>query len=109
MGCVGPDVLSDFEEQLRAHQSSVRYAHEKLYFGPFLEAFAIDGVRPGSPAETQLSAFGFRDAARTRTAVQELTKGLARSSRLMQQLMPLLFDWLSSAPTPMKAYSDFAN
>ena len=69
-------------------------------FAPSWRLLLSDGVHPGSPAETQLSAFGFRDAARTRTAVQELTKGLARSSRLMQQLMPLLFDWLSSAPDP---------
>ena len=100
MGYEGANARSEFDQQLRDRQATVRHAHEKLYFRPLLEAFAVDDVRPGSPAETQLSAFGFRDAARTRTAVQELTKGLARSSRLMQQLMPLLFDWLSSAPDP---------
>src|SRR5581483_10567489 len=40
------------------------------------------------------------DVARTRQAVVELTRGLTRSSRLMQQLLPLLLDWLSAAPDP---------
>ena len=30
----------------------------------------------------------------------ELTRGLTRSSRLMQQLLPLLLDWLSESPDP---------
>jgi glutamate-ammonia-ligase adenylyltransferase len=47
-----------------------------------------------------LAAFGFTDAERTRIAVEELTRGLARSSNLMQQLMPLLLDWLSASPDP---------
>ena len=49
---------------------------------------------------TALAAFGFTDAERTRQAVRELTRGLTRSSRLMQQLLPLLLDWLSAAPDP---------
>ncbi|MGH9061557.1 MAG: bifunctional [glutamine synthetase] adenylyltransferase/[glutamine synthetase]-adenylyl-L-tyrosine phosphorylase, partial [Acidimicrobiales bacterium] len=43
---------------------------------------------------------GFSDAARTRTAVVELTRGLSRSSRLWQQLLPLVLEWLSQSPDP---------
>src|SRR5262249_7277938 len=100
LGYEGDAALAQFEDQLRACQTIVRHAHERLYFRPLLEAFASDTITPGSTAETQLAAFGFTDANRTRTAVEELTRGLARSSRLMQQLMPLLLDWLSSSPDP---------
>jgi [glutamine synthetase] adenylyltransferase / [glutamine synthetase]-adenylyl-L-tyrosine phosphorylase len=100
LGYDGDNALAQFEDQLRACQTIVRHAHERLYFRPLLEAFAADSIEPGSTAETQLAAFGFTDANRTRTAVEELTRGLARSSRLMQQLMPLLLDWLSSSPDP---------
>jgi [glutamine synthetase] adenylyltransferase / [glutamine synthetase]-adenylyl-L-tyrosine phosphorylase len=98
MGFEGPNPLNEFDDELRRTRSIVRHAHEKLYFRPLLEAFARGDV--GRGAEIQLSAFGFRDASRTRQAVDELTHGLARSSRLMQQLMPLLFDWLSQSPNP---------
>jgi glutamate-ammonia-ligase adenylyltransferase len=100
LGYRGPRLLEDFERDLRQHQVLVRSAHERLYFRPLLEAFAAGRVDPASPLVTQLAAFGFTDAERTRVAVDELTRGLARSSRLMQQLMPLLFDWLSSSPDP---------
>jgi glutamate-ammonia-ligase adenylyltransferase len=32
--------------------------------------------------------------------VRELTRGLTRASRLMQQMLPLLLDWLSASPNP---------
>ena len=32
--------------------------------------------------------------------LRELTRGLNRSSRLMQQLLPLMLDWLSASPDP---------
>ena len=41
------------------------------------------------PRSTRLKAFGFTDAKRTQAAVRELTRGLNRSSRLMQQMLPL--------------------
>ena len=37
---------------------------------------------------------------RTRAAVRELTRGFTRSSRLMQQILPLLLGWLSESPDP---------
>jgi [glutamine synthetase] adenylyltransferase / [glutamine synthetase]-adenylyl-L-tyrosine phosphorylase len=79
----------------------VRAVHERLYFRPLLEAFAgTTQALSEEAALERLSAFGFADADRTRQAVQALTRGLTRSSRLMQQLLPLLLDWLSQTPDP---------
>jgi glutamate-ammonia-ligase adenylyltransferase len=91
-----------FDETLRSHQRTVRAIHERLWFRPLLEDFARDEDRILTPeaAAARLAAFGFSDAERTRQAVVELTRGLTRSSRLMQQLLPLLLDWLSHAPDP---------
>ncbi|HTS14709.1 MAG TPA: hypothetical protein VMH24_03510, partial [Candidatus Sulfotelmatobacter sp.] len=102
-----------FEETLRARQSVVRTIHERLFFRPLLEAFAaleptgaassatVEGARLSPDAVARrLSAFGFADASRTRAAVTELAGGLRRSSRLMEQMLPLLLDWLSLTPDP---------
>ena len=90
---------------LRQHQATVRSIYERLYFRPLLEAFAIvpgtdDGRLSVEAAEARLTAFGFTDVERTRVAVRELAGGLTRSSRLMQQLLPLLLGWLSESPDP---------
>jgi [glutamine synthetase] adenylyltransferase / [glutamine synthetase]-adenylyl-L-tyrosine phosphorylase len=86
---------------VRRHQATVRSIHERVYFRPLLEAFAETegGLSPEAAAE-RLTAFGFTDAKRTQAAVRELTRGLNRSSRLMQQLLPLMLDWLSVSPDP---------
>ena len=55
---------------------------------------------PSPAANAALAAFGFADADRTQEAVAELTRGLTRTSRLMQQLLPLLLEWLSLSPDP---------
>ncbi len=80
---------------------AVRGIHERIYFRPLLEAFteAPSGLTPEAAVD-RLEAFGFTDAMRTKAAVKELTRGLNRSSRLMQQMLPLLLDWLSTAPDP---------
>ncbi len=112
----GPDrtARAGFEEELRSHQATVRSIHERLFFRPLLEAFSVElpSIRPTSPVATvgpalsraalgdRLAAFGFSDAARTRAAVVELTRGLSRSSHLWQQLLPLVMEWLSQAPDP---------
>jgi glutamate-ammonia-ligase adenylyltransferase len=101
-----------FDTVLARHQGTGRAIHERLYFRPLLEAFAArdapgrsghaagdHGFAPDA-AEERLAAFGFADAERTRQALSELTRGLTRSSRLMQQLLPLLLDWLSESPDP---------
>jgi glutamate-ammonia-ligase adenylyltransferase len=82
----------------------VRSIHERVWFRPLLDALVAgqDGAGALSPeaAAARLAAFGFTDAERTRQAVAELTRGLNRSSRLMEQLLPLLLDWLSASPDP---------
>jgi glutamate-ammonia-ligase adenylyltransferase len=93
--------VEQLTNDIRRHQASVRSIHERIYFRPLLEAFteSAGGLSPEAAAE-RLTAFGFTDAKRTQAAVRELTRGLNRSSRLMQQLLPLLLDWLSSSPDP---------
>jgi glutamate-ammonia-ligase adenylyltransferase len=99
--------LGRFDEELTRHQATVRAIHERLFFRPLLEAFGArpptDSAGPGmapEAVEARLAAFGFTDAARTRQALAELTRGLTRSSRLMQQMLPLLLEWLSDSPDP---------
>ncbi len=88
---------------LRRLQAGVRSIHEHLFFRPLLDALSAQPLTNAMPAEAvvdRLAAFGFTDARRTRTALHELTRGLTRSSRLMQQFLPLLLGWLSDAPDP---------
>ena len=89
-----------FDRELSRQRNLVRTIHERLYFRPLLDALA--GVGPMSPeaAEEALASFGFTDVERTRAAVAELTRGLTRSSRMMQQLLPLVLDWLADSPDP---------
>jgi glutamate-ammonia-ligase adenylyltransferase len=84
------------------HQTITRAIHERLWFRPILDELTNSGERvlTEEVAATRLAAFGFTDAERTRVAITELTRGLTRSSRLMQQLLPLLLDWLSVTPDP---------
>jgi glutamate-ammonia-ligase adenylyltransferase len=89
---------AQFDAQLRRHQTTVRSIHERLYFRPLLEAFTGRSAMPPSAVSDRLAAFGFTDAAQTRRALEELSSGLTRASRLMQQTLPLLLEWLSSAP-----------
>ena len=94
------------QKELRSTQAVVRSIHERVYFRPLLEAFAGSSAAGGDGAlgpeatAARLQAFGFVDATRTAAALADLTRGLNRSSRLMQQLLPLLLDWLSQSPDP---------
>ena len=92
------------ERELIHIQTTVRGIHERVYFRPLLEAFAATSRDASSisaeATEVRLAAFGFIDARRTAAALGELTRGLNRSSRLMQQMLPLLLDWLSLSPDP---------
>jgi glutamate-ammonia-ligase adenylyltransferase len=95
------DAATVFWRELRQHQLTVRGIHERIYFRPLLEAFAAtSGPLSPEAATDRLVAFGFTDAKRTQAAVRELTRGLNRTSRLMQQLLPLMLDWLSTSPDP---------
>jgi glutamate-ammonia-ligase adenylyltransferase len=92
--------MSDFDRVLRTHRRTTRSIHERLYFRPLLEAFAGVGTLTLDAADARLAAFGFADADRTRVALRELTRGLTRRSRLMQQMLPLVLGWLSDTPDP---------
>ncbi len=92
--------LEAFEDVHRRNQARVRSIHERLFFAPILETLAGAGPLPPDAAEERLAAFGFADAAHTRAALRELTQGFTRSSRLMQQLLPVILDWLSETPDP---------
>ncbi|MGH9113770.1 MAG: hypothetical protein ACRDZN_15940, partial [Acidimicrobiales bacterium] len=89
-----------FDRELSRQRNVVRTIHERLYFRPLLDALAGAGRMSPDAAASALASFGFADADRTRQAVRELTRGLTRSSRMMQQLLPLLLDWLSTMPDP---------
>jgi [glutamine synthetase] adenylyltransferase / [glutamine synthetase]-adenylyl-L-tyrosine phosphorylase len=89
-----------FDRDLARHRNLVRSVHERIYFRPLLDALAGAGRLSPEAAAGALASFGFADVERTRAAVRELTQGLTRTSRMMQQLLPLLLDWLSLAPDP---------
>ena len=89
-----------FDRELARQRNVVRRIHERLYFRPLLDALAGAGHMSPDTAAIALASFGFADADRTRAAVRELTRGLTRSSRMMQQLLPLVLDWLSTSPDP---------
>ncbi len=96
---------SQFDEDLRRHRATARAIHERLFFRPLLEVFAAPPGRPATALSEEaiaerLSAFGFADRARTAQAVSELTRGFSRMSQLMQRMLPLLLDWLSTAADP---------
>jgi glutamate-ammonia-ligase adenylyltransferase len=85
----------------RAHQARVRTTHEKLFFGPLLETLAgRAGPLSTDAAEERLRAFGFLDLNATRAALDELTRGFSRTSRLLEQLLPVLLEWCSASPDP---------
>jgi len=100
------DAVSAFLAELRGHQAAARAIHERIFFRPLLESFARPGMAPihgGMPPKAvadRLAAFGFTSAQQTQAALAELTRGLTRTSRLMQQVLPLLLEWLSETPDP---------
>jgi glutamate-ammonia-ligase adenylyltransferase len=94
----GPTEL--FDRDLARHRAQVRSVHERVWFRPLLASLAGVGPLGAEAVGERLAAFGFTDPERTRQAVEELTRGLTRSSRMMAQLLPLLLDWLSASPDP---------
>ncbi len=89
-----------FEAESREHQRAVRSIHERLFFAPILDTLAGTGPLSPEAAEERLAAFGFTDVERTRAAARELADGLTRRSRVMQELLPVILEWLSETPDP---------
>ncbi len=98
----GPDrsALEAFDREHRARQVAVRALHEKLFFSPLLDTLGGTGILPPGAVEERLAAFGFHDVDQTRAAMQELTAGLTRRSRVMQQLLAAILGWLSETADP---------
>jgi glutamate-ammonia-ligase adenylyltransferase len=97
-----PDPALELLRKLGEVRSIVRDVHERLYFRPILDALV------GSPsaklgveqAGLRLEALGFRDVRGAQRALAELTSGLSRRSQAMDQVLPLMLDWLSLSPDP---------
>ncbi len=89
-------------ERLSEVRSDVRHLHERLYFRPILDSLV--GLRAAQldrkEAALRLEALGFRDVTAASNAVENMTAGLSRRSRVMQQVLPLMLDWLSQSPDP---------
>ena len=96
----GASALEQLDAEHQRHQAIVRTIHEKLFFAPLLDTLAGVGALSMDAAQERLTAFGFRDVEQTRAALDELTAGLTRRSRVMQQLLPAMLGWLSAAPDP---------
>ena len=96
----GATALEQFDIAHQRRQAIVRTIHEKLFFAPLLDTLAGVGALSMDAAQERLTAFGFRDVDQTRAALRELTAGLTRRSRVMQQLLPAILGWLSDAPDP---------
>lgn len=98
----GGTALERFTAELVRRRSAVRSIHERLFYRPLLEAFAESPAVRLTEEDTirQLSALGFGDVDGARRAFGDLTVGLSRRSRLMQQMLPLMLHWLSEAPDP---------
>jgi glutamate-ammonia-ligase adenylyltransferase len=94
--------VEELETRLAAVRETARDLHERLYFRPILDALVglEDARLDPEAAAVRLEALGFRDVMAATRAVTELTSGLTRRSRVMQQVLPLMLDWISRAPDP---------
>jgi glutamate-ammonia-ligase adenylyltransferase len=99
---LGPDPARELDQRLAQVRSLVRDVHERLYFRPILDALVgSPSARLGvEQAALRLEALGFKDVRAARRALEELTSGLSRRSQAMQQVLPLMLDWLSLSPDP---------
>lgn len=113
-GRTDTSAIEIFEQTYRENGAVVRSIHERLFFRPLLEAFGAAPVDDGASlsdeaADERLAAFGFADIRRARAGLAELTRGLSRASRLMQQLLPLMLEWLSESPNPDLGLTELRN
>lgn len=98
---LGPDPAAELENQLTTVRREVRDLHKRLYFRPILDSLAgVEGVLEPEAARIRLEALGFRDVTAAARAFEDMTGGLSRRSRVMQQVLPLMLDWLSQSPDP---------
>lgn len=96
------DPASEFEERLAEVRENARDLHERLYFRPILDALVglEDARLDPAGAAVRLEALGFNNPVGATQAVSDLMSGLSRRSRVMNQMLPLMLDWLSQSPDP---------
>lgn len=96
------DPGAELATRMREVRESARDLHERLYFRPILDSLVgVPSARlDPSEASLRLEALGFSDVMAARTALNDLTAGLSRRSRVMHQALPLMLDWLSQSPDP---------
>ena len=92
--------VEQFNRDLHEHQRRVRELHEALYYRPLLEAFTSSTGLTREQADERLAALGFEDLAAAARSFEVLTSGLSRRSALMNQLLPLMLEWLADTPHP---------
>ena len=96
------DPEAELLNRLNEIRSDVRHLHQRLYFRPILDSLV--GLPAAQldreEAALRLEALGFRDVTAASKAVEDMTAGLSRRSRVMQQVLPLMLDWLSQSPDP---------
>ncbi|MCI0425187.1 MAG: bifunctional [glutamine synthetase] adenylyltransferase/[glutamine synthetase]-adenylyl-L-tyrosine phosphorylase [Actinobacteria bacterium] len=99
---LGTDPGVELDRRLAVVRREVRDLHERLYFRPILDSLAGSTTARLGPAEAtiRLEALGFRDVTAATRAFEDMTGGLSRRSRAMQQVLPLILDWLSQTPDP---------
>ncbi|HUG08882.1 MAG TPA: bifunctional [glutamine synthetase] adenylyltransferase/[glutamine synthetase]-adenylyl-L-tyrosine phosphorylase [Acidimicrobiia bacterium] len=93
---------AELDRRLVEVRETARDLHERLYFRPILESLVglKDARLDPAAAAIRLEALGFHDVVAATEAVGDLTAGLSRRSRVMQQVLPLMLDWLSQSPDP---------
>ncbi len=102
--------VDQLNSDISRHRHQVRSLHERLYYRPLLEAFAASSPTglARDRAVARLTALGFVDLQAAAQAIEDLTTGLSRRSRLMQQLLPLMVEWLADTPNPDMGLSQLA-
>ena len=102
--------VDQLSADLSRHRHQVRSLHERLYYRPLLEAFAAASPTglARDRAVARLEALGFADLQAAAQAIEDLTTGMSRRSRLMQQLLPLMVEWLADTPNPDMGLSQLA-
>lgn len=98
----GADPATSFEQRLAEVRESARDLHERLYFRPILDALVGLETAKLDPeqAAVRLEALGFYNVRAATRAFGDLMSGVSRRSAVMNQVLPLMLDWLSQSPDP---------
>ena len=94
--------VDQFQHDLNRHRAGCGSCTKSSTTDLCSEAFSSSSALglERSRATERLAALGFQDVAGAARSFEKLTSGLSRRSRLMQQLLPLMLDWLADTPDP---------